>query len=117
MKFRSDRREFIRKASLMAGATGMAGPSAWTSSAWAHSAVKQNGNALEYVKTQTPELCLEAVKQNGLALRYVKEQTPELCLEAVKQYGYALQYVKEQTFKICMEAVKQDSNVQKYVKI
>ena len=40
--------------------------------------VKQDGLALEYVKEQIPEICLEAVKQNGLALAYVKEQTPEI---------------------------------------
>ena len=39
--------------------------------------------------------CLEAVKQNGNALRYVKEQTPEICLAAVKEDEYALQYVKD----------------------
>ena len=38
---------------------------------------------------------LEAVKQNGFALQYVKEQTPEICLEAVKEDGYALQYVRD----------------------
>jgi hypothetical protein len=39
------------------------------------------------------------VKQNGLALEYVKEQTPEICLEAVKQDGYALQYVDASIFE------------------
>jgi hypothetical protein len=29
-------------------------------------------------------MCLEAVKQNALALEHVKEQTEEICLEAVK---------------------------------
>lgn len=37
---------------------------------------------------------IEDVKQYGYALQYVKEQTPELCLEAVKQNGCALQYVR-----------------------
>ena len=45
---------------------------------------------------------LEAVKQDGWALQYVKEQTPEICLEAVKQDGYALRYVKKQTPEICL---------------
>jgi hypothetical protein len=30
---------------------------------------------LEFVETQTEEICLEAVKQNGSALQFVKEQT------------------------------------------
>jgi len=40
--------------------------------------------------------CLEAVKQNGDALQYVKAQSEKICLEAVKQDGDALQYVKAQ---------------------
>ena len=42
---------------------------------------------------------LEAVKQNGNALRYVKEQTEQICLEAVKQDGNALRYVYESFFE------------------
>jgi hypothetical protein len=53
---------------------------------------------LQYVKDQTPEICLEAVKQDGHALQYVKDQTPEICLEAVKQDGHALQYVDKSIF-------------------
>ena len=60
-------------------------------------AVKQDGNALRFVKEQTPEMCLEAVKIDGQALRFVKEQTHEICLEAVKEDGLALEHVKEQT--------------------
>jgi hypothetical protein len=61
-------------------------------------AVKQKGYALQYVKEQTPEICMEAVKENGYALQYVKEQTPEICMEAVKENGYALQYVDPSVF-------------------
>ncbi len=42
---------------------------------------------------------LKKVKQNGHALQYVKEQTPEICLEAVREDGHALQYVDESIFK------------------
>ena len=44
---------------------------------------------------KSKEEYLEAVKQDGNALQYVKEQDKEICLEAVKQNGWALQYVKE----------------------
>ena len=44
------------------------------------------------------EETLEAVKQDGDALRYVREQTEQICLEAVKQNGYALQYVDKKVF-------------------
>ena len=73
-------------------------------------AVKQNGWALRYVEEQTPEICMAAVQQNGLALKYVKEQTPEICMAAVQRNGYALRYVKEQTPELCAEAVKNDSD-------
>ena len=79
-------------------------------------AVKEDGLALEHVKEQTHEICLEAVKENGHALEYVKEQTYEICLEAVKQNGYALEYVKEQTFEICLEAIKETGYALKCVK-
>ncbi len=36
-------------------------------------AVQQNGDALEFVKEQTPEICLAAVNQNGRGLLFVKE--------------------------------------------
>jgi hypothetical protein len=71
-------------------------------------AVEQNGNAIQFVKEQTPEICIAAVSQNGLALRFVKEQTPELCLAAVEQNGLALRYVKEKTPEICLAAVKEN---------
>jgi hypothetical protein len=79
-------------------------------------AVKQNGQALKYVKDQSDEVCLAAVKQTGIALKYVKDQTPEICMEAVKQCCHALQYVKNQTPEICMEAVMQYGITLKYVK-
>ena len=78
-------------------------------------AVKESGYALEYVKQQTEEICLEAVKENCSVIQYIKEQTEEICLAAVKQNGNSLQYVKEQTPKICYEAVKQNGSVLQYV--
>jgi hypothetical protein len=40
---------------------------------------------------------MEAVRQDGRALQYVKDQTPEICMEAVKQNSRAVQFVKDQT--------------------
>ena len=49
-------------------------------------------------------MCLQAVKQNGEALEFVNNQTIGVCLEAVKQNGEALQFVKNQTNrKLCEE--------------
>ena len=33
---------------------------------------EKNGNALQFVKDQTPEICLAAVKKNRMAFKYVK---------------------------------------------
>ena len=56
-------------------------------------AVRQCGYALQYVKEQTPEICLEAIKQNGAALKYVKDSSvleiPETGLNK-KQSGSAI---------------------------
>ena len=51
---------------------------------------------VEFTKWSNESLCLEAVKQDGDALRYVKDQTEAVCLEAVKENSDALQYVKNQ---------------------
>jgi hypothetical protein len=50
-------------------------------------------------KTLTGVGALAAVKQDGGALRFVKTQTPEVCLEAVKQDRDALQYVDLDVFR------------------
>ena len=39
--------------------------------------------------------CLEACKFDGLVLQYIKNQTPEMCLISVRQNFSALQYVLE----------------------
>ena len=59
--------------------------------------------------------CMNAVKEDGDALQFVKIQTEEICIEAVKQDGYALQYVEIQIDKLCMEAVNQDGNALQFV--
>ena len=63
------------------------------------------GPALQYVKEQTPELCLEAVKRDGWALKFVKEQTDEICLAAVKEDAWALEFVKNKTPEIYLAAL------------
>ena len=49
--------------------------------------VKQNGNLLQYVENQTPEICLEAVIQSPLTVEYIKINIPELLIEqAIKKH-------------------------------
>ena len=56
------------------------------------------GGKISDIKIIKKEDCLEAVKQNGNALPYVKEQSEAICLEAVKQDGNALPYVDIRVF-------------------
>ncbi|MBA2706121.1 MAG: DUF4116 domain-containing protein [Blastocatellia bacterium] len=76
---------------------------------------KREYDALDTKCNLSGKEALEAVKQNGYALQFVREQTPEICLGAVRQNGYALQYVREQTYEICLEAVRQDGGVLRFV--
>ena len=50
---------------------------------------------------------LRKVRENGLALESIREQTPELCMEAVKQNGSVLPLVKQQSSEIQEAAFKQ----------
>lgn len=71
--------------------------------------------ALQFIKNQTPEICLESVKQNGFALCLVKEQTPEICLTAVKENWLISRYFEEKTPEICLEDIKQDKDAIRFV--
>ena len=46
---------------------------------------------------KTEKESLEAVRQNGDALQYVNNQTEKICLEAVRRNQRALQFVSNQT--------------------
>ena len=50
---------------------------------------------LHYNMYVSLEIWLAAVKKDGKALEFVREQTPEICLAAVNRNGYAL--VRQQT--------------------
>ena len=84
------------------------------------SLLKRSGTLLEYIKNQTPELCVLALEQNALALLYVKEEflTEEICVLAVKKYGRMLQLIKQefQTENICNAAVQQNGHALEFVK-
>ena len=71
---------------------------------------------MEYVKEQTPEICLEAVKESGLALQFVKEQTPEICLEAVKQERDVFPFVQPQFKEAVTQALNSSPQSQQDVK-
>ena len=60
-------------------------------------AIKNHGNALQFVEDQTDEICKLAVSQNPYALKYVRNQTDELCTLAVSKNPFALEYVINRT--------------------
>ena len=88
--------------------------------------IPKDGEALEYVKNQTPEICELAIQQCGWALKYVKPNllTYKLCKIAVKQNGWALKHIEQpsdvlsraQIEKLCKLAVKQNGYALEYVK-
>jgi hypothetical protein len=64
------------------------------------------GRTLQYVKNQTPDICLYALKRDGLVLEFVTiEQTIDMCLVAVVNNPFALEFVKNKTTEICLTAV------------
>jgi hypothetical protein len=81
----------------------------------AKAAVKRDGLAIQYVRKQTPAICLAAVRQYGGALPYVRKQTEAICLAAVRECGQALRFVRNQTPAICLAAVKEDREALRYV--
>jgi hypothetical protein len=71
-------------------------------------AVKKTPEAIKFIKTQTPEMCLIAVMHDGLLLEHVIIQTEEICLAALKQNPDAFKFVRIQTPIICIAAVQGD---------
>ena len=88
----------------------------WDNREFCERILSQTGNALRFVKNQTPELCLTAVRQNGDAIRFVKNQTPGLCVEAVKQNISALQHVINQTPELCQMAIHKNDQACHYIR-
>ena len=91
-------------------------------------AVRQDCRALKFVNDlyeEIPEtyqdMCLLAVMSNGLMLQYVKNQTPSICMAAVINSEFSLQYVDttEMTsdvyHRICMKAISINGYMIKYV--
>jgi hypothetical protein len=78
------------------------------------------GEFIRFLGYQTEEIFKLAVKQNGNALQYVKEefQTEEICQLAVKKNGKALQYVNEKlkTEEICKLSIENDPSAMMFIK-
>ena len=78
-------------------------------------AVKQNGNAIQYIYNPSPEIQLLAVRRNGYAIRYIPNPSEQLQLEAVKQDGLAIEYIPNPSEQVQSEAVKNFPYALKYI--
>lgn len=47
-------------------------------------AIKEHGNAIEYIKNPSERVQLEAVKENALAIRHIKNPSEQVKLESVR---------------------------------
>ena len=64
-------------------------------------AVSNNGDVLEDmdIESQTEKICLAAIKNKPTSIQYVKKQTPELCIYAVTLDKKAMEYVDLSIFE------------------
>ena len=77
--------------------------------------IKITPKYLQFVKEQTPEICLAAVKNHEMALKFVKKQTVDICLAAVQHNGSCLRFVHNQTKEICSAAVQNNNKAMRFV--
>jgi hypothetical protein len=72
-------------------------------------AIKQNADALIFVKNPTEEIYIEAVRRNGLVLQYIQNQSEKVCFTALNQNPLALQFIKNQTEEMIKFAVRKSA--------
>lgn len=67
-------------------------------------AVNESPETIKYIRN----VPIDLIRSNPHALQYVRHQTPELCLAAILADTSALQYVHHQTMVLCLQALKID---------
>ena len=78
--------------------------------------VKRNGLLLEFIKTQTSLICEEAVKQNAEAIKFVKELNNDIISHALIKDGRVLRYIPQyQVPPFCLLAVTSHPDAILYV--
>lgn len=68
-------------------------------------AVKNNANAIRFIKNPHPRLCLMAIMSDPLSIRHIQNQTPALCELATANHHEAFKYCQYQTFPMIKEAI------------
>jgi hypothetical protein len=69
-------------------------------------AIKQNADALIFVKNPNEQIYMEAVKRKGLVLKYIKNPSEKVCFTALNQNPQALQFIENQTEEMIKFAVR-----------
>jgi hypothetical protein len=109
----------IKKAVLKNGIVLSFIPLGYQSNDIIHTALKNNGMALQYVLIPiTLLMCYTAIKQNGLALQFVPHEMIDKCIiKALKHNGCAIQYVPHHfiTEKICRQALNSSISAVHYI--
>ena len=82
---------------------------------WQLEAVKQNGDAIHYIRNPSEAVQLEAVKKNGDAIRYVNNPSEAVQLDAVKKYGNAIKYINNPSEAVQLAAVKEHGYAIQYI--
>lgn len=70
--------------------------------------VQENGLKLKDIKNKSLFLCIAAVKQNPEAIKYVKKQNETLNLLAVKSNGLVIADIKNPSLQVCKVAIEQN---------
>ena len=78
-------------------------------------AVKQNGNAIEYIKNPSKEVQLEAVRENGYAIQWIENPSEEVQLAAVNQNWNAIRYIENPSEATQLKAVRKNSWAIQYI--
>ena len=69
-------------------------------------AVKQNPDALIYVKNPNEQIYIEAVKRKGLVLQFIPNPSEKVCFIALNQNPLALKFIVNQTDEMIKFAIK-----------
>lgn len=90
----------------------------WTNADYCLASVTKDGETLQYVVTQTEEICNAAVNQAPTTIKYVKAKTKTQILTVLYQDGMLLRFIDDQSDPdIINAAINQNSFAIRYAKI
>lgn len=82
-------------------------------------ALEQTLSAIKFIKKPSMDLCIDVLQKDGMVLQFIKNPDHNMFMTAVKQNGLAIQYVpkSDQTYDICLNSVKQNGLAIQYCNI